>query len=93
MTKNAGKQRVGGWSGRVERSFRVAIELQELREQREDEGKGYLRQSVRQRRGLAKGSESRGHTKSSSSETKITFKTRLRVAASTGAIPASFGDV
>jgi hypothetical protein len=32
------------------------------------------------------------HTKSSSSETKMTFKTRLRVVASTGAIPVSVGD-
>lgn len=70
----------------VGRGFDVAVELEEGREEREDEGEGYLWRLL-----LALGPyapfrtvEGGQLTKSRSRETKMTLSTRFRVAASTG---------
>ncbi len=76
------------------RRLGIAVELQQVREQREDEGEGDLRESwVRQGQTASFGRTLDGtaFTRSSSSEMKMTLSTPRRVAASTRAAIATAG--
>jgi hypothetical protein len=73
-----------GRGGRIGRGFGVAIEFEELGEEREDEGEGYLEEPMSADGMRANGATDTILTKSRRREMKTTLSTLLRVAASTG---------